>query len=83
MDIKYSFQVIDGPTASFEVHLHPDTLEDLKPLPEHPADWTRLEVERCENCPLDPKTSPHCPTAVRLAEVAEVFADLDQLQQSA
>ena len=76
MTIKYTFQILDGPTATFEINLDPDTLEDLKPLPDLPAPWARLEVEQCENCPLNPRDSPHCPTAVRLAEVADVFADI-------
>lgn len=38
-------------------------------------DWTRLDCHRCPNCPLDPSTATHCPTALGMAAFLPRFTD--------
>ncbi|WP_448681990.1 DUF6901 family protein [Pseudomonas nicosulfuronedens] len=38
--------------------------------------WTRLENNRCSNCPLNPAQYSHCPAAVDLHRVIEDFRGL-------
>lgn len=73
---KYTFTLENGQQRSFEVTLDPRTLEIIrKPDAKAPPDWTRLDFSPCSHCPLHPSVT-HCPTAVALAEVVDVFRDV-------
>ncbi len=73
--LHYEFKLADGTIRQFTVNLRlPDLLlvsSANSPLP----DWTRLEHRQCTHCPLQPATHPHCPVAVNLVEVINVFKD--------
>lgn len=38
--------------------------------------WAALTDQKCRNCPLDPTTSPVCPLAIDVSEVARVVKNL-------
>ena len=60
-------------SKTFDVFLHPETLQLQKELPKDPPQWTRLSYEQCTNCPLKETQSPHCPIALNLVDVIEYF----------
>lgn len=73
--LRYDFTLPDGSVRPFEVQLRlPDLQLVNRPAGPPPA-WTRLENHRCIHCPLRAEDHPHCPVAVNLAEVIEVFRD--------
>ena len=74
MELSYRFVPEKGPAKDFTVKLDPQTLESAAPAGE-PADWTRLEHQQCESCPLKKESSPHCPVAVRMAPLVDAFKD--------
>ncbi len=45
--------------------------------------WTRLENNRCSNCPLNPAQHSHCPAAVDLHRVIEDFRGLPAFKKVA
>ena len=44
--------------------------------------WTRLEHNRCSNCPLDRERYSHCPAAVDLHGVIEDFRNLPAFRKA-
>ena len=80
--IRYRFERAGAEVLEFEARLHPETLVDLAPLPESPPAWTKLEFERCPNCPLDPGRDPLCPAAARIADLVEVFGHVSSIGQA-
>lgn len=73
---KYTFTLENGQQRTFEVELDSHNLEIIRRpnAPEPPA-WARLDFSPCTYCALPPGTT-HCPTAVALAEVVDVFRDV-------
>jgi hypothetical protein len=66
--LVYHFQFPDGRTESLQV----------KPAvpAEHKADlppWTALGFHQCANCPLSTSDTPHCPMAVSLVPLVNLF----------
>jgi len=74
--IEYDLKFEGGRKWSYVVALDPKNLslvaeENSKKLPE----WTKLEVEQCEGCPLSVNENPYCPIAVELSALVEKFKD--------
>ncbi len=59
----------------FKVELNAETLTLIQPAKKNLPDWTRLEYEKCSNCPLNEKDSPHCPAATAIEEPIQFFKD--------
>lgn len=71
--IIYEFRLGDGTEHRIVIDLERTaTGWSTEPLPE----WTRLEYQRCPDCPLRADEVERCPTAVDLSEVTAVFAPL-------
>jgi len=81
--ITYTFQLPDGRNWSASVNVSRQTRKrsgrTVSPIPldppPPPPDWTRLEYQRCANCPL-PDSCERCPPAVDAAPILEQFASL-------
>ena len=73
VSIIYKFTFSDHTVREFHVRLDGETLS-LIPQKKSPAPrWTRLSYRQCPNCPLNPKIHPHCPIALNLVNVVEIF----------
>lgn len=79
--IDYQFCLQGGPRDQYRVVLDQQCMETISPkgaesqiekLPE----WTILTCNQCDNCPLDPNSSPHCPAALNMVELVKRFAKL-------
>jgi hypothetical protein len=69
---KYKFQFDDGKEKEFSALLDSRTLRLLAPpMPDKP-EWTKLDYQKCENCPLGADVE-RCPVAVNLAHLVEEF----------
>ncbi len=72
LKFSYKFQFDDGKETEFSVLLDARTLHLIRPpLPNKP-DWTKLEYQKCENCPLGSDTE-WCPLAVNLSHLVDAF----------
>lgn len=74
MELRYTLKPDAGPEKRYTVTL--DDATYATPEPPGPApDWTRLEHQQCQDCPLTKEKSPRCPVALRIAPVVEQFKD--------
>ncbi len=77
--ITYQLKLEDGRSYAFEIDIdRPSSVAATGPH----ADWTRLESNRCSNCPLDPATARYCPAAVDIEEIAEQFVQTLSIQRA-
>lgn len=74
-DLSYQFKLTSGEELEFEVKLQRPEMALAASAVEPPPPWTKLENAQCNHCPLHPGTTPHCPIAVNLVGVIEVFKD--------
>lgn len=79
--VRYTF-IIGGKQMNFDIGTSKEdviTPEDMEAgnFPE----WTMLQHEQCECCPLKSETHSHCPAAVRMHEVLETFKDFDSVDR--
>ncbi len=72
--IDYHFTFDDGLELTYRVD--PERQYDPRLDVEHAPEWTRLENNRCTNCPLNAQEHTHCPAAVDLDRVARDFQHL-------
>jgi len=75
ISIRYSIRFDSGVERCFTVELDYDTLDIIVPERGEPAEWARLEHEKCPNCSLDPEAHSHCPVAVNLADLIDFFKE--------
>jgi hypothetical protein len=81
VELRYTLKPDAGPAMTRVVTLDDQTY--ASPEPPGPApDWTRLEHQQCQDCPLDKETSPRCPVAVRIAPLVEQFKDSVSYEQA-
>ncbi len=74
---NYQFKFTDGNTKEYEILLAPDTLSLIREDDDRtPAEWTRLECDQCQCCPLTPDAHPQCPIAVNIMELVDNFKDV-------
>lgn len=74
--ITYRFTVNGGTTEIFDIRIDHRLLAMKNPVPNDLPAWTDLPFHQCPNCPLDPGRHPHCPFAVRIAQVVERFTEI-------
>jgi hypothetical protein len=70
----YKFAFPNGVEKRFLVQLDPATFAFMPPADPPKPDWTRLNYQMCERCPLEQRAE-HCPIAVNLAGLVEAFQD--------
>jgi len=73
MAIEYRITLDDEHEFSYRIEL--ERQYDPQLAAQTPR-WTRLENNRCSNCPLNPAQYSHCPAAVDLHRVIEDFRGL-------
>lgn len=81
--VEYRFHFPDDPRAEFVVELDEETLQPADSLPDTPPMWTLLEFHQCPNCPLSPRTHPHCPLCVRITPLIERFEGVQSIDEVA
>jgi hypothetical protein len=73
IQIHYRFCLPDNSEEVFDVELDSRSLDLRTPLPHHFPAWTKLEFQKCSNCPLKPESRPHCPLAASLVGIVQRF----------
>lgn len=71
----YNFHFKDGSHKKFEINLSKEKYEMLRQEQTPPPEWTRLDENKCANCPLNSADVPHCPVAVNLSDLVAFFTD--------
>lgn len=57
------------------------TFSPKNPLPDPVPDWANLSFHQCSHCPLNNKSSPHCPIAKNLSRIVDFFKDVISYQK--
>jgi hypothetical protein len=70
---KYTFVFGNGDQKTFEIALRQDDLTLMHEIAQPYPEWTRLGNVQCPNCPLSEADNPHCPAALNLSHIIEVF----------
>ena len=74
---RYQFVFSDGNAKDYEISLAPDTLSLIREEQDQTmAEWTRLDYEQCQCCPLTPDVEPQCPIALNIMELVDNFKDV-------
>ena len=71
MIIQYFFDFDTGQQLNFEVDLEREF--DFKQNLSSAPDWTKLDNNQCQNCPLKKSVFSHCPAALDLDKVMADF----------
>ncbi len=79
--ITYQLQLTDGREYTFEIDIEREGPDVAAPAREHAA-WTRLDNNRCSNCPLDAQAVPYCPAAVDIEVIAEQFVETLSIERA-
>lgn len=75
--IDYKIRVESRSEATFRVIVENGFLRrDEMAFPIRHGTWTKLDVHKCPNCPLDASASPYCPAATAIEPVVERFSEL-------
>mgnify|MGYP001607030231 FL=1 len=73
--ITYNLKLNDGKEYTFEVDIERKDRREETNKETH-AFWTKLDCNRCRNCPLPVSTCKYCPAALDIEEIAKKFADI-------
>jgi hypothetical protein len=73
--VRYDFTLPDGRKLEFAFEFDERFALVQKPREAWPA-WTRLDFNKCENCPLRAEAAPRCPLAASLVDVVEATSAL-------
>jgi hypothetical protein len=69
-DVRYDFTLPGGRTLGFAFAFDERFALSVPPRDGWP-DWTRLDFNKCDNCPLPANAAPRCPLAESLVDVVE------------
>jgi hypothetical protein len=69
---RYKFQFDNGDEKHFDVLLDAQTLQVLHSPSVNIPEWTKLNYQQCENCPLKEDVE-YCPVAVNIAHLIDEF----------
>ena len=72
---KYYFIFGNGHKLSISIKLNEETLK-YEPDDIRPSSWTKLDYNKCSNCPLNSSEHKECPLALNLSAVVPQFSDI-------
>jgi hypothetical protein len=81
INYKYRFSFKGGREEVFDIRLDGLRLEPMEKLPQKLPEWTRLEFNKCSNCPLDPLETFYCPLAARLMPLVDKMNDVISIDE--
>jgi len=71
---KYEFVfVVRDEKMEFNIKLDRHTLNLISKKKNSYPDWTQLDFNKCPNCPLDSSEHEHCPIAISMSDIVEMF----------
>ena len=75
-NLVYHFKFPDGHAESLRVDATTASDPQAKPPP-----WTALSFQQCSNCPLSPEQTPHCPMALRMVPLVDLFGKVRSYEE--
>lgn len=80
MAVEYRITLDDEHAFNYKIELERDRLSAAQQTELHA--WTRLEHQKCSNCPLNQEQYSHCPAAADLQTVVEDFRGLPAFKKA-
>lgn len=71
--IRYELNLGEGEHYHFDIDIERVYHPPVEGEPHH--NWTRLENDRCDNCPLSIDEHDYCPAAIDIESIAAEFGD--------
>ncbi len=71
--INYHFRFEDGTEQYLLISLRLNDLSHIPEVESKKPKWTKLEFNKCENCPLNAKDDPYCPVALSISGIINKF----------
>ena len=71
--ITYRVSMAEDFSEVIDLEIDPVSLELMNQQIDNLPEWTRLEYQTCPHCPLPKGSQPHCPVALNLVEIVELF----------
>ncbi|MEI7528002.1 MAG: hypothetical protein WCK76_03575 [Elusimicrobiota bacterium] len=81
MFYRYIIKFDSGEERTIELHLDPATLSIVPRKNAYLPEWTLLDFEKCSVCPYPAAPGKHCPIAMNLAEVTNIFSDKSSIMK--
>jgi hypothetical protein len=79
--IEYIFRFTHGDTKEIALLLDENTLALVSEKNITPQFWSELTFHQCTFCPLDPGLHPHCPIALHLNSIVEIFLNYNSYDE--
>lgn len=76
IDFNYKFEFADMFPLEFHVCLDAETGRLNLPSDLENEEWTDLDFNKCDHCPLNSNDHPSCPAAVGLGHMVQSFQDM-------
>jgi hypothetical protein len=73
ISIHYTFTWPDRRVLAYDILINKASLLSRDPETQTLPEWTALDFEQCQGCPLQKSVTQHCPVATRLFELSEAF----------
>ncbi len=80
INYRYRFKFEKGSEKIFEVSLDEENLSIQNTIPAPLPEWARLNVSKCENCPLSQDSVPFCPTAASIVGLTHSFSEVMSIE---
>ena len=71
--INYKLAYPDNTEQAFLITMDSKTLDIIQEPKESYPEWTKLQCNKCDNCPLDEKEHEYCPIAQKMVDVVDFF----------
>lgn len=81
INYRYRFNFKGGREEVFDIRLDGVRLEPVEKLPQKLPEWTRLDFNKCSNCPLDSLETFYCPLAARLMPLVDKMHDVISIDE--
>jgi hypothetical protein len=72
-EFSYNFTMENGIKRNFIIKLSPDKLKLITDPKKNLPEWTKLDYNKCPNCPLDASIDEYCPVAVAIIDILDFF----------
>ena len=78
--VEYHLSLEDGARHRVVIELDAETLALRAPPRDGLPEWTLLDAQKCDHCPLTSGPEARCPLAVSLVDVARLCTDLASIE---
>lgn len=75
VNIRYLFRFGNGDSREIPLRIDENTLALIAEENSSPPFWSALAFHRCSVCPLDPGLQSHCPVALHLSGIMDIFTN--------